>query len=109
MFEDKPLRINNSIIEKCDSEEAKTYFRNINKNNSLFLRKITFQKDRYGGELENFFDYVTTKVVPTNFIIWCMPKAWDLNGYVEQIGSFSQPKYELPNTSILIFSTGLYL
>lgn len=107
VFEDTPLKIDDSIIEKHDSDEAKTYFRNINKNNSVLLRKITFQKDRYSGQLEDFFDYVTTKVVPANFIIWCTPTIWDLNGFVNQIGGFYPPKHELPNKNILIFPIDL--
>lgn len=106
VFQDVPLNIDDAIIAQCTDKEAKRYYKNLKMAKSIYLRKLIFKGDRYSGELEDFFDYVTTRVVPHNFIIWCNLQL-DINNfvsYITQIGGFHEPLYHLPNKNIRIFS-----
>ena len=106
VFEDRPLNINDTIITQSIDEEAKRYYENLKKAKSIYLRKLIFKGDRYSGELEDFFGYVTERIVPHDYIIWCNLQL-DIDNfvsYITQIGGFNEPLYSLPNKNILIFS-----
>ena len=109
VFEDTPLTIDKAFIEECANEDAKTYYKNLNNAKSIHLRKLTFNGDRHSGKLEDFFDYVTTKIVPHDFIIWCtlQLKLGDFESYITQIGGFNKPLHDIPNKYIRIFSIDL--
>ena len=71
VFQDEQLHIDNVNIQNTDNDDTKTYYMNLKKANSIRLRKISFLKEYlYSGEVENLFDYITSKVIPTDFIIW---------------------------------------
>lgn len=104
VFQDEQLHIDNVNIQNTDNDDTKTYYMNLKKANSIRLRKISFLKEYlYSGEVENLFDYITSKVIPTDFIIWCY-KVFPLRNYVKQIGGFNPPLYKLPNEKVLLFS-----
>lgn len=102
IFQDNELRINSAYIQNSDNRESQSYYENLNNAQSVCLRKIIFN-DRYNGELENLFDYITSNIIPTDYVIWCYD-AFPLRNYIEQIGGFNPPLYELPNKKILLFS-----
>jgi len=104
VFQDEQLHIDNVYIQNVDNEDAKRYYLNMNKANSIRLRKISFLKEyQFSGEIENLFDFISSKVIPTNYVIWCY-KAFPLRNYVKQIGGFNPPLYKLPNEKVLLFS-----
>lgn len=104
VFQDEQLHIDETYIENANNEEKKTYYLNLKKVNSIRLRKISFLKEyRFSGEIENLFDYIATKIIPTDFVIWCY-EVFPLRSYVKQIGGFNSPLYKLPNKKVLLFS-----
>lgn len=108
VFEDKPLNINSAFIEECVDEQAKRYYKNLNNAKSIYLRKLTFNGDWKNGKLEDFFDYVTAMIVPHDFLIWCtLQLSEEFKTYIEHIGGFVEPLYDIPNKYIRIFSIDL--
>ena len=104
IFQDNDLKVEDSYIFESDNEEAKLFYENLNKANSIQLRKIIFDENhRYSGELENLFDHITTNIIPTDYVIWCNP-ILDLKSYLKQIGGFNPPLFDIPNKNILLFS-----
>lgn len=107
IFQDKKLNLIPSFINNSKNEEARCYYESLNNANSLLLRRIYFSKDkRYSGELETLFDYITSEIIPHDFIIWCNDNS-PLKDYIKQIGGFNKPLHEIPNKSILLFSINL--
>ena len=108
VFEDCPLVIDRTFIEECFDENAKRYYNNLNKAKSIYLRKLKFNGDWKNGKLEDFFDYVTAMIVPHDFLIWCtLQLSEELKTYVEHIGVFHEPLYDIPNKYIRIYSYDL--
>ena len=104
IFQDNELRIDDAYIQSSDNKEAQLYYKNLNKAKSILLRKITFEeKYRYSGELEDLFDYITLKIIPTDYVVWCS-NVHPLRDYITQIGGFNPPLHKLPNENILLFS-----
>ena len=64
VFEDSPLKIDNVFIEECVAEDAKRYYKNLNNAKSIYLRKLTFNGDRYSGKLEDFSTMLRQKLFP---------------------------------------------
>ena len=106
IFEDKPIRI--PIDPKETNENKVEYYQSLNRANSLYLRKITFSEElRYTGKLEDFFDFVTTEILPKNHLIWCVPIVCDTQGLLGQIRGFVEPLFPLPNKAIRLYSVNL--
>ena len=107
IFQDVKLQIDQSTIDNSDSEDAKLYYKYLNNDRSIYLRKIVFSEDYLGsGALENLFDYITIKVIPQDFLIWCNNTIF-LREFIIQIGGFNPPLYEIPNSNILLYSINL--
>ena len=107
IFEDKRLLVNDEFINSCKNEDANMYYQSINKANSVYLRKISILNDYAQiGAFEQLFNYVTIKVLPRDFLIWCYPIVCGKR-YLEQIGGFFEPLYPLPNKNIRIYSMEL--
>ena len=104
LFEDAPLRFDKYFLQGLIDKEEKNYFENLNHAYSVLLRKVIFRKDYlYTGELENLFDYITAKIIPTTFIIWCN-NVDPVKEYITQLGGFNPPIYQFPNKNIVLFS-----
>ena len=107
IFQDVKVQIDQSTIDNSDSEDAKLYYKSLNNVRSIYLRKIVFSEDYLGsGALENLFDYITIKVIPQDFLIWCNNTIF-LREFIIQIGGFNPPLYEIPNSNILLCSINL--
>ena len=106
IFEDKPIRISENYINDKE-EDAKNWYNSLNHANSIYLRKIYFnERERLSGELENMFDYVIVKVLPTDYLIWTIPVICGKNN-IKQIGGFMEPIYSLPNKNIRLYALNL--
>ncbi len=104
IFQDIQIHISNNFIEKCNNEDARQYYKNLQKANSICLRTIKFRNEyRYRGIVEDLFDHITNTVIPTDYIIWCYTRCLSIS-YIKQIGGFNPPIYLLPQQNILLFS-----
>ena len=104
IFQDNELKIDSAYIQSSDNKEAQLYYKNLNKAKSILLRKITFKEEyRYSGKLEDLFDYITSEIIPTDYVIWCF-NVYPLRDYITQIGGFNPPLHRLLNENILLFS-----
>ena len=107
IFQDNELKIANTDIQSSDNKEVQSYYKNLNKAKSILLRKIIFKEEhRYSGKLEDSFDYITSEIIPTDYVIWCL-NVYPLRDYITQIGGFNPPLHKLPNENILLFSIDL--
>lgn len=103
IIENNSLKLSKVFIDSIKDNEAKTYYTNLNKTSSFYLRKIWFE-NRFlnSGKLEDFFDYTMTDM-PIDSLLWCIPTICGKR-IIEQLGGFVEPLYPIPNEKIRLFS-----
>lgn len=103
IIEDKSLELSSAFIDSTNDNEIKSYYKNLVKTKSYYLRKICFNnKFRFSGKLEDFFDY-TMAQMPIDSLLWCVPSVCG-EDIIQQLSGFVTPLYPIPNKLIRLFS-----
>jgi len=101
-LENNPLVLR---ISRNDSQEIRKYKDGINKRNTFYLRKIMFSPKYEELLLQSLFLRIN-KQLPYNYSIWCKPQIWDVNHYIDKIGGFMSPPFNI-RRNIVLFSLNI--
>ena len=102
-IEDRPLVLQ---INQGDSQEVKSYKEGINNCKTFYLRKIMFSAEYEELLLQSLFLKVNKRIPYYNYSIWCKPQIWDVNHYIDKIGGFMSPSFNI-GRNIVLFSLNI--